>query len=119
MKSEIAFDAHCPSLKNIIQQRTCGKCGIYFASGTLLKNHREIHQNDKSLSKLKPKKILRRRKQEVLIISEDNADDPEWVEKNDVCPDSLKLFKDEEDNNSEMPTITIHDHLQNVWEEIK
>lgn len=40
---DVAYDFFCPSVKDKLDSRICQECNMYFASITMLRNHRKIH----------------------------------------------------------------------------
>lgn len=65
--ANIAYDTYCPSLSKIIDERICIDCQLYFASLEMLKKHRKSIHNRMVNTKKKPKKVISKRKNEVMV----------------------------------------------------
>uniref|UniRef100_UPI0035900373 uncharacterized protein isoform X2 n=1 Tax=Myxine glutinosa TaxID=7769 RepID=UPI0035900373 len=42
---EVPFDFHCPSVQANLEERLCGKCGMYFASRLAVEHHAGVHSH--------------------------------------------------------------------------
>ena len=81
---ESPYDQYCPSVNDKVQSRTCKKCKIYFASLTLLSNHKKIHSREviSPAAKTRTKRVLRQREREFMVITEESPgfETCEWVD---------------------------------------
>ena len=76
------YDQYCKSVKAKLKSRTCTKCGLYFASLQLLKNHADTYKVLWTKGTIAPKKILSRRDNESLVVfqSYNDEEDVEWLD---------------------------------------
>ncbi|ESO12940.1 hypothetical protein HELRODRAFT_159530 [Helobdella robusta] len=109
----LPYDFHCPSVSSTVPTRVCIDCGLYCASLEMLKSHRKSIHNRIVNTKKKPKKIIKKRNEELLVQLDD---DVEWMNRENVeC-----IEETEEDENpviNEVPIIFIQTHLESIWEE--
>ena len=111
-QSSLAYDNACPSIQNVLSLRTCDQCGSYYGSQALLKNHSSIHKTKKQ-HKIKAKKVLSSRKDEVLVIV--NDEEPEWMSREDVDiqpPQSCELLEEDQ----VLPVFTLDENFSMPWE---
>ena len=119
----IPYDLYCPSIQHCMNRRICGICGKYFATMVLLNQHvKHIHNSPQIVvPKIRPTRIAARRANEVMTIisNYENFEDVEWVDKDEVEPDSmLELIC--RGRNREKPrllVISLQDHFEEVWTE--
>lgn len=106
---EIPYDLYCPSLcseANIIQGRTCDKCGLYFCSKKAVLCHKKIHKKQKKSNEL---------------IREENDDeegeDGDRSEEKDENGKEEKTSREERDSNDGecTPVITIEQSAHIPW----
>jgi hypothetical protein len=123
----ICYDEYCPSLSDKLKQRTCNKCGMYYASTTLLKNHKkEVHRDNtkEKNNNHKPEKIIKKRGNEYLGIIEDNTNEleVEWIEcdeSEDLEDQWMKNNCNDEVTQSEiiscLPKFSLEEHFIGPW----
>lgn len=111
-KVEIPYDKNCPSQSKTINERVCIDCGYYCASIELLKKHRKSLHNRIVNTKKKPKKVIAKRKNELMI---ETDSDVEWIDKQDVDVPIENIM--EKDNDVDFENIiSMQSHLQQPWE---
>lgn len=91
---------YCPSAQSYLKDRNCCDCGRFHASQRSLKCHLKLHKKEKKISKIKTKKIISKRKNELLCLIEDEktkAQDVEWINKDDVSHEEKDDPATEED----------------------
>ena len=98
----LQYDLFCPSMTNEIVKRTCIKCNLYFASATLVTQHNKLHKT--TTKKVKPKRALRRRGDEILV---EFNEEILWADECEVDLDGMEIQPALEVE--EFPTITISD----------
>ncbi|ESO11249.1 hypothetical protein HELRODRAFT_183352 [Helobdella robusta] len=109
----LPYDFHCPSVSSTVPTRVCIDCGLYCASLEMLKSHRKSIHNRIVNTKKKPKKIIKKRNEELLVQLDD---DVEWMNRENVeCIEETE--EDENPVNNEVPIISIQTHLESIWEE--
>ncbi|ESO12304.1 hypothetical protein HELRODRAFT_158789 [Helobdella robusta] len=108
----LPYDFHCPSVSSTVPTRVCIDCGLYCASLEMLKSHRKSIHNRIVNTKKKPKKIIKKRNEELLVQLDD---DVEWMNRENVeCIEETE--EDENPVNNEVPIISIQTHLESIWE---
>ncbi|ESN96618.1 hypothetical protein HELRODRAFT_163706 [Helobdella robusta] len=95
-----------------VPTRVCIDCGLYCASLEMLKSHRKSIHNRIVNTKKKPKKIIKKRNEELLVQLDD---DVEWMNRENV--ECIEETEDENPVNNEVPIISIQTHLESIWEE--
>lgn len=108
------YDYFCPSVATKLKERTCLDCGIYFASGVLLKKHNAVHRK-KRQGKLQPKKIISKRKDEILVSLDDEDEwDVQWLHEDDIDLTDKEVPACNEIDLT-LPIISIETHFDNPW----
>lgn len=87
-KKEFAFDYCCPSVKDLLQQRTCHLCGIYHALMKSLKNHYKLCKSQHTTSReniiqdiptaskpMRPVRVAAKRQKERVLIWKSRLND--------------------------------------------
>ena len=41
----LPYDYSCPSVQDVINERLCSVCGLYFASMKKISSHKQVHKN--------------------------------------------------------------------------
>lgn len=115
------YDIFCPSVQTVIKERICQKCGLYFSSIIMLKEHKLIHKQLIETSKIRPKRIAAKRQRELMAIICNNLNDEdcEWLDEDHINTEGL-IIPDEIETNSliDMPLVNINDHLTAQWNDI-
>ncbi|KAL7287658.1 hypothetical protein TKK_0018299 [Trichogramma kaykai] len=121
----LPYDYHCSTVQDILQDRICPFCGLYFASLKNVKEHRKIiHPAQRIAKKILKKtatRIIKRRNDEVLCVVDNNdAQDIEWLAIEEVInADSFLPSQESEVNTEDLPIIeSIKDWLKCDWEEV-
>ena len=120
---ELPYDLHCPSVKDNIQDRICNQCNKYFASLTLLNNHKKMHPKQKSTwrQKIKSKKILKKKENEVLALLEDDDgfEVMDWLDVDMVDNQNLSgISKNLKEQEEYMQIFSIAEHLDPLWKNV-
>lgn len=106
----LAFDTYCPSVYKRIKERTCKTCKLYFASNVIQKMHCQIHKTDTTARKIRPKRVICRRADEVLAVTPE--DEMEWFETDDM----EELVVTEEVECEECcPVLTLDARMEMLW----
>lgn len=80
--NKLKYDTYCPSILNI-ENRICGGCGQYFASQSMLMEHKKIHSEVlQHVKKIRPVRVAAKRQREVMAIiaNQENILDLEWIQ---------------------------------------
>ena len=104
----------CPSIQNVLSSRTCDQCGIFHGSQALMKNHNFLNIT-KRQHKIKAKKVLSSRKDEVLVVL--NGEDPEWMSTEDVeitPPEFCEVIGEDQI----LPVFTTDENFSMPWESL-
>lgn len=113
--SQTAYDNYCPSVSKVIKERECIDCGLYCASLEMLKKHRKIIHNRIVNTKKKPKKVISKRRNE-LMVEIDN--DVEWMNMDDLDIDQIQVGGTEVSHEQNFHNIiSVNKHLEQVWED--
>lgn len=126
--SEVPFDVSCPSLRELIEGRTCDLCGIYHGTKKSLISHRSACRRSHptmvsaqpapadSNRKLRPQRLAARRQKERMVVWTTRLNDEhcDWFDENDV---ELVNELETQTGESVMPIFHIDDHMQNRWED--
>lgn len=139
INQELPFDYCCPSVEELIKQRTCQLCGIYHASMKSLKihfkwcktYHATSHENScrKTIiapivapapirRSMRPARLVAKRQKEKMLVWKSRSNDKyvDWFNEDEVGIDMDGLeLPDMEENNS-IPILNLDDHMQNRWE---
>ena len=86
----------------------------------MLKVHAAMHKATVNITKIKPVRIVAKRKKEVMVIiksTELGYEDAEWVHEDNVDVSSNLLQECNNDINVTMPIFTTNEHLQSPWED--
>lgn len=113
---KIPYDLYCPSQTNHLNDRICTICGLYFASQVMLKEHKKEHKTVAVSKKIRPKRVVSKRQNELLIATVD-GDDLEWLEDDSVNLTDVPIDYSEENLNDSYPIVDIEAHLLNPWAE--
>jgi hypothetical protein len=112
--SDQPYDLHLPSIQNQLEKRTCKDCGLYVASREFLNNHiKDVHRKSKSVSKVKPKRIISQRNDEFLVVVDE---EPEWINEENVEGENLIITEPEEQ--TEVPVISLEAKMYIPWENV-
>ncbi|KAK9874058.1 hypothetical protein WA026_002413 [Henosepilachna vigintioctopunctata] len=116
---QVPYDSYCPSVEGYLCKRSCGFCGLYFASYKATNQHKQLHkkQHEVPIAKIRPQRIAARRAREILCL--DVNDDAIWLDEKDVdttnVPDVIKLNENEV---TAMPVINnLKEWVQSPWTE--
>ncbi|KAK9884855.1 hypothetical protein WA026_009079 [Henosepilachna vigintioctopunctata] len=116
---QVPCDSYCPSVKGYLCKRSCGFCGLYFASYKATNQHKQLHkkQHEVPIAKIRPQRISARRARKILCL--DVNDDAIWLDEKDVdttnVPDVIKLNENEV---TAMPVINnLKEWVQSPWTE--
>lgn len=112
---DVAYDSLCPSMKDKLAAKICPECNIYFATLTMLKNHRKLHSKKHRAAKTKPKKIFAKRDHELLVAL--NDDEVEWVDGDELDITDVPEFLQKQPVG--MPVVLLEDYFQVIWENAK
>lgn len=117
--SNIAYDSFCPSMKDKICARTCTECNAYFASITMLKNHRKIHTGKHAGRQVKqrPSKIFARREEEMLVSMDEECWEVEWLDEEELEVDGVPFINNDDLN--KIPVVDMSQHFNTIWESDK
>ncbi|GBP00285.1 hypothetical protein EVAR_885_1 [Eumeta japonica] len=116
---QVPYDSYCPSVEGYLCKRSCGFCGLYFASYKATNQHKQLHkeQHEVPIAKIRPQRIAARRAREILCL--DINDDAIWLDEKDVdttnVPDVENLNENEV---TAMPVINnLKEWVQSPWTE--
>lgn len=121
----IPYDLYCPSLKDVLKERVCSTCGLYFASAVMLRDHKKIHKNISELhktgKKIRPDKVVTKRQKECMVVIVHGEDkDCEWIDEEELDANSDSNILSEASTDADIcPIIGTEHHLQNPWSEIE
>lgn len=113
----LPYDLYCPSVQSVLSDRICNKCHLYFASATLLKEHKAVHSlKENQMAKIRPVRIAAKRQREVMAIisNMDKVEDCEWIDEDDVA---FQISSDiPSDSISDLfPIVTMNQHFDCPW----
>ena len=80
-RKTVVHEHLCPFIQNVLASRTCDQYCSFLGSQALLKNHCFLLKT-KRKRKIKAKKVLYSRKNDVLVVLDDEK--PEWMSTEDV-----------------------------------
>ncbi|KAL1381516.1 hypothetical protein pipiens_013407 [Culex pipiens pipiens] len=80
---KIPYDLFCPSQTNLVNDRICTTCGLYHASLVMLKEHKKEHKVTAATKKIRPKRVVTRRRNELLVATADGGD-LDWLDSDTV-----------------------------------
>lgn len=124
---ELSFDYSCPSLRDIIRQRTCQRCFIYHASVKSLKAHEKycktlhLHPTSSQRStitrQIRPVRVAARRQKEKMVVWKSRLNDEhvDWFDEDEVETADDKI--DQRETSCTFNIVDIKEHMQNEWEE--
>lgn len=118
------YDMYCPSIQSSLKSRICTKCGKYFASIVMLKAHNKFVHNDSTTTvpKIRPIRIAAQRAREfmaVIALNENNDLDVEWVNEENIEPDSiLNQICEERNDTYVMKVHSIDEHYKCPWKNV-
>ncbi|XP_039438893.2 uncharacterized protein LOC120420048 [Culex pipiens pallens] len=115
---KIPYDLFCPSQTNLVNDRICTTCGLYHASLVMLKEHKKEHKVTAATKKIRPKRVVTRRRNELLVATADGGD-LDWLDSDTVDLTGIPMDWAEgvENLNDSHPIIDIEKHLLNPWGE--
>ena len=121
----LPYDLFCPSIQSIVNDRICKVCHTYFASLTMLKKHSAQHKGMPSPSiiqlfkRIKPIDVVAHRQDELMVVTTNgiNAEAIDWVHADDVDLSDIPSRPWEEEQNDELPILSIKEHFSSPWEE--
>ncbi|KAL4719530.1 hypothetical protein ACJJTC_016604 [Scirpophaga incertulas] len=93
---QVPYDSYCPSVEGYLCKRSCGFCGLYFASYKASNQHKQLHkitQDEVPIAKIRPQRIAARRAREILCL--DINDDALWLDEKDVDTTNVPDVKNE------------------------
>lgn len=120
--SEICYDAHCPSLSNNqLKSRKCQKCGKYYTSAMIMKQHvksvhpKETSEKEKKL-KVSRKKIIQKRKNEILTVVDDY--EAQWINQDDLDVSGDEINSEEPNEDIQcFADFSMAEYFTCPWEE--
>lgn len=116
------YDIYCPSIQSSLEARICKKCGKYFASIVMLKEHNKFVHNDTTVivPKIRSIRIVAQRAKEflaVIALNENNEVDLEWVAEENIDPKCLLSETcQERDVSFSLKVHSMDDHFKCPWE---
>lgn len=126
---EVPFDKCCPSLRDIIQDRTCELCGIYHGTKKSLAKHLRIcskkillkKKTVETVKKSRPKRLAAVRQQEKMVVwcSRLNAEHVDWFDDssdNEVDTHSLSEAEIKAKHDNILPVYDLDQIMKNEWE---
>lgn len=72
---QVPYDDYCPSVEAYLFKRSCGICGLYFASYKATNQHKQLHKRQQEvlpIAKFRPQRIAARRARELLCVDDDD-----------------------------------------------
>ncbi|CAG4934597.1 unnamed protein product [Colias eurytheme] len=117
---QVPYDSYCPSVEGYLCKRSCGFCGLYYASYKATNQHKQLHkikQDEVPIAKIRPQRIAARRAREILCL--DINDDALWLDEKDVDATNVPDVKNEVNCEvTAMPVINnLKDWVQSPWTE--
>lgn len=117
---QVPYDSYCPSVEGYLCKRSCGFCGLYFASYKATNQHKQLHkikQDEVPIAKIRPQRIAARRAREILCL--DINDDALWLDEKDVDTTNVPDVNNEVNCEvTAMPVINnLKDWVQSPWTE--
>ena len=92
------YDYFCPSVNAVLADRTCPKCGIYFASKKSKNTHNKvIHKKENCKRdlienvKARPFRVAAKRARELLCIWNEDHQDADWMSESEIDTDNLEV----------------------------
>ncbi|CAG9563483.1 unnamed protein product [Danaus chrysippus] len=115
---QVPYDSYCPSIEGYLCKRSCGFCGLYFASYKATNLHKQLHKIKIPIAKIRPQRIAARRAREILCL--DINDDALWLDEKDVDTTNVPDVKNEVNCEvTAMPVINnLKDWVQSPWTEV-
>lgn len=117
----ICYDEYCPSISNHqIISRKCKKCAKYYTSATLMKLHeKSVHPKDplekEKKQKISRKRVIKRRKNEVLAVIDDY--EAEWLDQDNLDISGDEINAEEPEGLQCFVNFTMDDYFACPWEE--
>lgn len=126
----LPYDLYCPSVKNVLKDRCCKVCKMYFASIVMMKKHcSQYHRANSTpvpeivVPRIHPVRVAARRQRELMVIiarGENRDEDAEWLNEDEVDVSDMNV-PEAQDNGGlvgeSMPIISLKDHFDNPWQE--
>ncbi|KAK3925661.1 Transient receptor potential cation channel subfamily A member 1 [Frankliniella fusca] len=114
--SDLPYDLYCPSVKSQLEGRSCKECGLYFSSKKNAEAHKRQSHRMSQATKVRPKKLLKRRGDEILCsVEEEEVVEVTWIEREDLDMEGLEEPNDFEDDGGFPVIHDIHEWIQNPW----
>ena len=112
------YDQFCPTVRTVVDKRTCNLCNLYFPSQIMLAAHKKAlhsHIIISDIPKVRPIRVAARRQRELMvIIASGEMEDVEWLDHSQV--DTTGVDMPPVSSLSSLPVIT--DFLDGgSWEE--
>lgn len=118
----LPYDLYCPSVQDVLQNRICKICSIYFASHIMLKKHvQRDHKSEKKINpvfeKVRPVRIAARRQRELMAVISlsENVEFVDWMDENDIDTTGINIPDD--NGSSQLPVFSMNEHISSPWEE--
>ncbi|KAL0879428.1 hypothetical protein ABMA27_003179 [Loxostege sticticalis] len=110
---QVPYDSYCPSVEGHLCKRSCGFCGLYFASYKATNQHKQLHkikQDEVPIAKIRPRRIAARPAREILCL--DINDDALWLDEKDVDTTNVPDVKNEV--NCEVTAMPVINNLKMI-----
>lgn len=118
----VAYDFACPSVSLDISQRTCAKCGHYYATQKSLKEHHKICNPSVKLKaeriSQRPVRIAAARQKEKMVVWKSvlNDENVDWFDDDELDKDEIEGGTGSTQDDDKLPIVSITAHMQNPWE---
>jgi hypothetical protein len=123
----LPYDLYCPSVESSLSDRMCHICHMYFASQVMMRRHLGVHRATVgparttpvaavAMQRIRPLRIAAKRQREMMaIILQNEVEFAEWIDRDNLDTDGMDIPDDNADNNSQLPIMTVEQHLSSPW----
>lgn len=115
----LPYDFHCPTVQRSLLLRICSDCGLYFGAQVHLTEHKKkIHQKQVTTAPRRSKRLIAKRRGEVMCLLEDDltgSQDVEWLPEGDVIVEEEERTFDNQPEADVMVIDSLDEWMQNEW----
>lgn len=115
----LPYDYYCPSVQNILKDRICSSCEMYFASQVMLRDHvKSIHHTSSIyMKKTRPVRVAARRQRELMavITLQEGYEDAEWIDEDNIDLTDVEIDMEDKSKESEIPVLSMDEYFTYPW----